>query len=68
MSDLSPEMLREFLTRTLAPPARASSWVVERVRKLVSSIITRPSAAVPEPSPAEEAPANSEPDHETMAQ
>ena len=67
MSDLSPDMLRAYLTRTLAPPARASNWFVEHVRKLVSSLITRPSAAAPEPNPAEEAPPQPEADHETMA-
>ncbi len=72
MQDLTPDMLRAFLTRTLAPPAHASNWFVEGVRRLVSSLFIRPASIATEP-PAAEAPAaepampEEETNRETMA-
>ena len=72
MQDLSPEMLRVFLTRTLSPTARESNWFVDNFRKFVSSLITRPTAATPETvasdaEPVEETQPPQEHDRETMA-
>ena len=40
LRDLDADSLREYLSRALAPPARPSDWIVDGVRRLISSIIT----------------------------
>jgi diadenylate cyclase len=72
LQDLSPDMLRAFLTRTLSPPARERNWFVEGFRRVVSSLITRPTVATPEiattdAEPVEAPRSAQEADHETMA-
>jgi diadenylate cyclase len=59
LRDLDADSLRQFLSRSLAPPARASDWIVDGVRRLISSLITSRSARtteeiVPAEPPAEE--------------
>jgi diadenylate cyclase len=56
LRDLDADSLRGFLSRTLAPSSRASNWIVDGARQLISSLITsRATPAAPEPVvPAEE--------------
>ncbi|MEI6083550.1 MAG: diadenylate cyclase CdaA [Verrucomicrobiota bacterium] len=52
LQDFDATTLRTFLAKSLTPPARPGNWFVDRVRKLVSMLMTARTSAAPTAEPA----------------